>query len=316
VTRVRVSAASAAARTAATGTIVLGDALAVLRGLASGVAALVYLDPPFNTGRTRRRTTLRTTRDEQGDRVGFGGHRYRTEVVETRAYADAYDDYLAFLEPHLVEARRVLRDDGSLFLHLDPRESHYAKVCLDAIFGRDSFQNEIVWAYDFGGRAKRRWPAKHDTLLWYTAHPKRYVFRYGDIDRIPYMAPGLVGPEKARRGKTPTDVWWQTIVSPTGHEKTGYPTQKPLSILDRIVRVHTNPGDLVVDVFAGSGTTGEAAARNGRRFLLADREPEAVRLMARRLARWKPALERHEGGGGRSARAPVEQQAVRSARRG
>jgi site-specific DNA-methyltransferase (adenine-specific) len=297
------------------GTIVLGEALAVLRGLPSGSVALVYLDPPFNTGRTRRRTTLRTTRHERGDRVGFGGHRYRTEVVATRAYEDAYDDYLAFLEPHLAEVRRVLRDDGSLFLHLDPREAHYAKVCLDGIFGRESFQNEIVWAYDFGGRAKRRWPAKHDTILWYTAHPERYVFRYDDIDRIPYLAPGLVGPEKARRGKTPTDVWWQTIVSPTGKEKTGYPTQKPLAILDRIVRVHTNPGDLVADVFAGSGTTGEAAARNGRRFLLADRELEAVRLMAKRLTRWKPKVAGVEAAGGRGARRPVEQQAALRARR-
>jgi site-specific DNA-methyltransferase (adenine-specific) len=279
-----------AAAASPSGTIVHGDALAVLRTLETGSAALVYLDPPFNTGRTQRRTTLRTTRDELGDRTGFGGRRYRSERLETRAYEDAYDDYLEFLEPHLVEARRVLRGDGSLFLHLDPRESHYAKVRLDGIFGRGSFQNEIVWAYDFGGRSRRRWPAKHDTILWYSVDPERFVFRYDDIDRIPYLAPGLVGAEKARRGKTPTDVWWQTIVSPTGREKTGYPTQKPLAILERIVRVHSNPGDLVVDVFAGSGTTGEAAARHGRRFLVGDRELEAVRVMMRRLAPWRPSL--------------------------
>ena len=298
-------------RMKAAGTIVHGNALDVLRELASGSAALVYLDPPFNTGRTRRHTTLRTTRDANGDRTGFGGRRYRSEPGETRAYEDAFDDYLAFLEPHLVEARRVLRDDGSLFLHLDPRESHYAKVRLDGIFGRACFQNEIVWAYDFGGRSRSRWSAKHDTILWYTVHPERYVFRYEDIDRIPYLAPGLVGPEKASRGKTPTDVWWRTIVSPTGREKTGYPTQKPLAILQRIVRVHTNPGDLVIDVFAGSGTTGEAAARLGRRFLLADREAEAIKIMQRRLRAWHPAVERRRSASaGRVARSRVEQSAT------
>jgi site-specific DNA-methyltransferase (adenine-specific) len=272
------------------GAIVHGDALQTLRALPDGVAALVYLDPPFNTGRAQRRRTLRTERDPNGDRAGFGGHRYQSETLAEHRFDDQYDDYVAFLEPHLREVRRVLRHDGSLFLHLDPREAHYAKVRLDALFGRASFQNEIVWAYDYGGRSRRRWPAKHDTILWYAVDPKRYVFRYDDIDRIPYRAPGLVTAEKAALGKVPTDVWWQTIVSPTGSEKTGYPTQKPLAILERIVRVHSNPGDLVVDVFAGSGTTAEAAARSGRRFLVADENPEAIEIMTARLARFRPRL--------------------------
>jgi site-specific DNA-methyltransferase (adenine-specific) len=272
------------------GRIVLGDNLDVLRALPEGVARLVYVDPPFNTGGEQRRLRLRTVRDESGDRRGFKGARYRTEVLGSSAWRDAYDDYLGFLAPRLEEARRVLTADGSLFFHIDPRESHYCKVLLDVLFGRRSFVNEIVWAYDYGGRPRRRWPAKHDTIFWYARDPKRYVFNYDEIDRVPYMAPGLVGPQKAARGKTPTDVWWNTIVSPTGREKTGYPTQKPLRVIERIVRVHSQPGDLVLDFFAGSGTTGEAAACLGRRYLLVDSNPEAVAVMARRLAWDAPEL--------------------------
>jgi site-specific DNA-methyltransferase (adenine-specific) len=264
--------------------IVLGDNLNVLKALPAGTARLIYIDPPFNTGQRRERVTLRTVRDPDGDRSGFQGKRYRSIRSGSFSFADDELDYLAFLEPRLREARRILTADGSLFFHIDCREAHYCKLLLDEIFGRSSFINEIVWAYDYGGRAKDRWPAKHDTIFWYAVDPQDYVFDYAAIDRIPYMAPGLVGPEKAARGKTPTDVWWNTIVSPTGKEKTGYPTQKPLKILERIVKVHSRPGDLVVDFFAGSGTTGEAAARNGRRYLLVDSNPDAVRVMARRLA--------------------------------
>lgn len=264
--------------------IVLGDCLDVLTGLPEGSARLVYLDPPFNTGRVQTRTRLRTVREPAGDRSGFKGERYRTQVLGSRAWNDAYEDYLGFLEPRLTAAHRALAADGSLFFHIDPREAHYCKVLLDELFGRASFLNEIVWAYDYGARSRRRWPAKHDVIFWYARDPAHYVFRYDDIDRIPYLAPDLVSPEKASRGKTPTDVWWQTIVSPTGKEKTGYPTQKPVRILERIVRVHSDPGDLVVDPFAGSGTTGEAAARLGRDYLLVDENPEAVRVMAERLA--------------------------------
>ncbi len=242
-----------------------------------------------------------------GDRTGFGGHRYRTERVHadlpsrTAGYADTFDDLAAFLHPRLLEAHRILSPSGSLFFHIDPREVHYCKVMLDGIFGRDCFQNEIIWAYDYGARARKRWPAKHDNILWYTRSPNLYTFNLELSDRIPYMAPTLVGAEKAARGKTPTDVWWHTIVSPTGREKTGYPTQKPLGILERIIRVHSHPGDLVLDFFAGSGTTGEAAARNGRPFLLIDQNPDAIRIMQLRLAPWlnpaprSPGSDRTEG---------------------
>ena len=276
--------------------IVHGDNLAALRGMEAGSAALIYIDPPFNTGRRQTRPQMKTVRDEAGDRVGFGGQRYRTELVpttagETAGYADRFDDFLGFLRPRLIEAHRVLAATGSLFFHIDPREVHYCKVMLDEIFGRDCFQNEIIWAYDYGARATKRWPAKHDNILWYTRDPERYTFNLDATDRIPYMAPGLVGAEKAARGKTPTDVWWHTIVSPTGKEKTGYATQKPLGILERIVRVHSNPGELVLDFFAGSGTTGEAAAKNGRAFCLVDESAEAIAVMEKRLKKYGPRRE-------------------------
>ena len=268
------------------GRIILSDNLSVLQEIDAGSVDLIYIDPPFNTGRTQHRTSIRVERDEGGDRTGFQGVRYRTEVVGRSGYDDRHDDYLAFLEPRLREAHRVLTHTGSFFLHIDYREAHYCKVLLDEIFGRASFMNEIVWAYDYGARSKRKWPAKHDTIFWYAKDPRAYTFNFDEMDRIPYMAPGLVGKEKAARGKTPTDVWWHTIVSPTGSEKTGYPTQKPLGVLERIVKVHSNPGDTVLDFFAGSGTAGEAAARNGRRFILIDSNPEAARVMSIRLARF------------------------------
>ena len=265
--------------------IIRGENLAVLRTLPAESVELIYVDPPFNTGRRQVRPRMKTIRDEAGDRTGFGGARYRTERSEQslEGYADQFDDFLGFLRPRLEEAHRILTPHGSLFFHIDPREVHYCKVLLDQIFGRACFQNEIIWAYDYGARATKRWPAKHDNILWYTRHPEQYTFELGETDRIPYMAPKLVGPEKAARGKTPTDVWWHTIVSPTGKEKTGYATQKPLGILERIVRVHSRPGDRMLDFFAGSGTTGLAARRNGRSFILVDESTEAIAVMEKRL---------------------------------
>lgn len=268
--------------------IVLGDNLEFLASAPDNDYHLIYIDPPFNTGRPQNLARLRTVADPDGDRVGFGGRAYRTETGEVRSYRDRFEDYMGFLEPRLREARRVLREDGSFFLHIDYREAHYAKVALDSIFGRDCFMNEIIWAYDYGGRPKNRWPAKHDSIFWYAADPGRYAFNFEEMDRIPYMAPGLVTREKARRGKTPTDVWWHTIVPTNGAERTGYPTQKPLGVMNRIIKVHSRPGERVLDFFAGSGTTGEAAARHGRTFTLVDDNPEAAQVMAERLAFCSP----------------------------
>lgn len=261
----------------------LSDNLPLLRRLPDDCVPLIYIDPPFNTGGRQSRTQVEVERDENGDRTGFGGNRYRTREVISRAWEDNFDDYLGFLEPRLREAHRVLSADGSLYFHIDYREVHYCKVLLDAIFGRDCFLNEIIWAYDYGGRSKTRWPAKHDNILLYVKDPGNYVFNRDEVDRIPYMAPGLVSAEKAARGKFPTDTWWHTIVSPTGKEKTGYPTQKPLGILRRIVAASSRPGDLVLDFFAGSGTTGAAALELGRHFCLVDSNPEALEVMRERF---------------------------------
>lgn len=266
-----------------------GDNLQLISEWPSASFDMIYIDPPFNTGRKQARTQLKTVRDDNGDREGYKGLRYRSVQIGTKAFGDSFDDYLTFLAPRLEEAHRLLKSDGSFFLHLDYREVHYAKVLLDTIFGRDSFINEIIWAYDYGARSKRKWSAKHDNILWYAKDPENYTYRYDDIDRIPYMAPGLVTKEKAERGKTPTDTWWHTIVSPNGKEKTGYPTQKPLGVINRLIRVHTNPGDRVLDFFAGSGTIGEAAIRQRRSAVLVDSNDEAMAVMADRLGFAQPA---------------------------
>jgi site-specific DNA-methyltransferase (adenine-specific) len=264
--------------------IIEGDNLAALRSLPDASIPLIYIDPPFNTGKVQAQTRVKTIRDDDGDRVGFQGHRYLTTKLATRAYDDAWDDYLAFIEPRLIEAYRLLTPTGALYLHIDYREAHYCKILLDGIFGRESFINEIIWAYDYGARTTKRWPAKHDTIFFYAKDPGHYTFNAEAVDREPYMAPGLVGPEKAARGKFPTDVWWHTIVSPGGKERTGYPTQKPLGVLRRIIAASSNPGETVLDFFAGSGTTGAAAHELGRDFILIDRNPEAIAVMRDRFA--------------------------------
>ena len=265
-----------------------GDNLSILQQhIADESVNLIYIDPPFNTGKLQKRTEIAVEQAIQGDRVGFQGKTYRTHKGKTTHYTDKFessDAYLQFLRPRFEEAYRVLHPHGSFFLHIDYREVHYCKVMLDDIFGRASFMNEIIWSYDFGGRPKTRWPAKHDNILWYAKTPKHYTFNFNEMDRIPYMAPGLVGKEKAARGKTPTDVWWHTIVATNGSEKTGYPTQKPLGILNRIVKVHSAPGDSLLDFFAGSGTLGVAAALHGRSSILVDNNIPAIKIIMERLA--------------------------------
>jgi site-specific DNA-methyltransferase (adenine-specific) len=269
--------------------VLLGDNLDLMPAFAGESFQLVYLDPPFNTGSTRRRRTLATVAAPDGDRAGFGGRRYASRLLSESSYRDAFDDYLGFLEPRLREVRRLLDPTGTLYFHIDYREAHYVKLFLDELFGRDCFLNEIVWAYDYGARARRRWPAKHDTILVYVKDRGRYWFDAETVEREPYMAPGLVTPEKAARGKLPTDVWWHTIVSPTGREKTGYPTQKPEGILRRIVDASSRPGDWCLDPFAGSGTLGAVARKLGRHFVLMDSSAEAVQIARARLETTKAA---------------------------
>jgi site-specific DNA-methyltransferase (adenine-specific) len=263
--------------------VVAGDNLDVLRALPDGCANLIYIDPPFNTGKVQTRRNVQAVRSATG-RTGFHGATYRLVDLGSRAFSDRFDDFLGFLAPRLEEARRVLAADGTLYFHIDYREVHYCKVLLDDIFGRASFLNEVIWAYDYGARSRSKWPAKHDNILVYAKDPRRYTFNVDAIDRIPYLAPKLVGAVKAARGKLPTDTWWHTIVPTNSREKMGYPTQKPLGILRRIVTAASRPGDLVLDFFAGSGTAGAAALELGRRFLLVDDNPQAIAVMRRRFA--------------------------------
>jgi site-specific DNA-methyltransferase (adenine-specific) len=263
--------------------VYFSDNLKALSETPSESVDLIYIDPPFNTGRIQSRKRFRTVQDESGDRVGFAGRTYKSEVLSENGYLDSFDDYTAFLRPRLQEAWRVLKPDGSLYFHIDYREVHYCKVMLDQIFGRENFLNEIIWAYDYGGRAKDRWPAKHDDILYYVKDRQNYTFNREAIDRIPYMAPGLVSKEKVAKGKLPTDTWWHTIVGTNSKEKTGYPTQKPLAIIERILAASSNPGELVLDFFAGSGTTGAACLKLGRHFILVDNNPQSIEVMKKRF---------------------------------
>jgi site-specific DNA-methyltransferase (adenine-specific) len=263
--------------------ILLGESLELLPRFAGESFQLIYLDPPFNTGRAQSRKTLQTVADEHGDRTGFQGRRFKTKLLAESSYRDTFEDYLAFIAPHMEQARRLLAREGTLYFHIDYRESHHCKLLLDEIFGRECFLNEIVWAYDYGARSKRRWPAKHDTIFVYVKDPSGYFFDSEHVDREPYMAPGLVTSEKVARGKLPTDVWWHTIVPTNGREKTGYPTQKPEGIVRRMVQASTRPGDWCLDFFAGSGTLGAVAAKLGRRYVLIDSNPQAVEVMRARL---------------------------------
>ena len=263
--------------------VYLGENLTVLGSIPDECVQLIYIDPPFNTGRQQQRSKVTTRKSESGDRLGFRGERYETVKSRVFSYDDQFLNYWGFLEPRIEEAFRVLKPSGTLYLHLDYREAHYAKVLLDSLFGPDSFLNEIIWAYDYGGKSKSRWPSKHDTILVYVKDPASYYFDSEAVDREPYMAPGLVTPEKVEKGKLPTDVWWHTIVSPTGKEKTGYPTQKPIGILRRIIQASSKEGDTVLDFFAGSGTTGFVAYELGRKFILVDQNPESIEVIKNRL---------------------------------
>ncbi|MFA9400566.1 MAG: site-specific DNA-methyltransferase [Acidobacteriota bacterium] len=264
--------------------ILLGENLDLLAGMPDGAFRLIYADPPFNTGRSQEKRSVATVADGEGDRTGFGGRRYRTELLQRSSYRDSFDDYLGFLAPRLEHAHRLLDPAGTLYFHIDYREAHYCKLLLDEIFGRDNFLNEIIWAYDYGARSKSRWPAKHDTILVYARDRDQVFFDSEEVDREPYMAPGLVTPEKAERGKLPTDVWWHTIVPTNGSEKTGYPSQKPEGVIRRMVQASSRPGDWCLDFFCGSGTLGAVAARLGRSYVMVDSNPEAIEIARKRLA--------------------------------
>ncbi len=263
-----------------------GDNLLVMKNLPDESFTVCYLDPPFNTGRKQTRISSKSTANHLSSRKGFGDRTYDFRIESVTSYDDQFEDYWRFLAPRLIEAWRLLTENGTMYLHLDWRESHYAKVAMDQLFGRENFLNEIIWAYDYGAKSKRKWPTKHDTILVYAKKKGNHIFNNEEIDREPYMAPNLVGPAKAAKGKLPTDVWWHTIVSPTGREKTGYATQKPLGILRRVITASSKPGNWILDPFGGSGTTGHAAGELGRKFVLIDSNQEALRIMTKRLSHY------------------------------
>ena len=271
-------------------TLCKGNNMKLLSKLEDNSIDLIYIDPPFNTGKVIKRDNYKSKIDKEGSTIGFSGNSYDLTKVSSNSYNDKFDNFLDFLKPRLIESYRILKPNGSLYLHIDYREVHYTKILLDQIFGRDSFINEIIWAYDYGARAKKRWPAKHDNILFYAKDPKSFTFNSELLDREPYLAPGLVTKEKAALGKLPTDVWWHTIVSPTGKEKTGYPSQKPEAILRRIITASSNPGDLVLDYFAGSGTTGAVAAKLGRKFILIDDNMQSIEIIKDRLNTILPSI--------------------------
>ena len=263
--------------------VITGDNATILSRLPDAAFDLIYVDPPFNTGRVQARHTLDVSADARGDRVGFGGRRYTSRLLQTLSFQDAFADYLTFLEPRLSRARELLAVHGTLYFHIDYREAHYCKLLLDEVFGRDAFLNELIWTYDYGAKPRRRWPAKHDTILVYVRTPGAHHFDADAVEREPYMAPGLVSAEKAARGKRPTDVWFHTIVPTNGREKTGYPTQKPEGVLRRMVAASSRPGGWCLDPFAGSGTLGAVCRQLGRRFVLIDSNPVAIEVMRERL---------------------------------
>lgn len=268
--------------------IIHGDCLEELGKLPDKFVKMIYIDPPFNTGKTQKRNRIKVTKssEEKSDRTGFGGTNYTSQLIDSPTYEDSYDDFESFLMERIKASLHTLTEDGSIFIHLDQREVHYVKVAMDKLIGRDKFMGSLVWSYDFGARSKTKWPNKHDDILWYSMNPKNYVFNYDQMLRVPYMAPELVGPEKAAIGKTETDVIWNTIVPTNGKEKTGYPTQKPIALINRFMKIHTNPGDTVMDFFAGSGTLGESAAIHDRKFVLIDESKDAVQIMKDRLKKW------------------------------
>lgn len=266
--------------------VILGDSIDVLKTLPDQFCNLIYIDPPFNTGNVQQRKRVKVTQDANGKRKGFANKSYNETKVDSASYADSFNDYIEFLMSRIKESMRCLKQDGSIFIHLDYREVHYIKVEMDKLLGRDHFMNEIIWSYDYGGRSKSKWSVKHNTILWYANNPKNYTFNFDKMDRIPYLTPGLVGPEKAAIGKTPTDVWWHTIVPTNSLQKTGYPTQKPLGILNRFIKVHSNEGDYVMDFFGGSGTTAESAALHERKFVTIDSSQDAINVMNKRLERF------------------------------
>lgn len=257
------------------GRIIRADNLTFMARLPGQCCDLIYVDPPFCTGKERTR--------------GDGRHKFADH------WPGGLKAYLDFLQPRLEQMHRILKPAGSLYVHLDWRAVHYVKVLLDDIFGEGQFLNEIIWSYRTGGLSKRWFARKHDTILLYARQAGKHKFKV--LRAGAFRTDGMNFDEQGRPykqtragrlyfhpdGPALTDVWEIPFLSTVSLERTGYPTQKPEALLERIIEASSEPGDLVADFFCGSGTTAAVAKRLGRRWLTCDISPEAVRMARKRV---------------------------------
>lgn len=274
-----------------------GDNLGVLRGFDAGSVDLIYLDPPFNSKRLYVGTKGSAaagasfkdiwTLDDVGAWQTELGDSDLTDYLRTiaRAHSEPMMAYTIYMTLRIIELRRVLKETGALYLHCDPTASHYLKIVLDIVFGKDAFRNEIIWSYRTGGVSKKHWARKHDVILFY-AKPK---YQHNPMQERIYYDKAFFTSKVDKTGKHYADVYlrdvWEDIkpLLNLSKERTGYPTQKPVALLERIITASSQEGDIVLDPFCGGGTTCEAAAKLGRRWIGIDIEPRARELLAERL---------------------------------
>ena len=290
-------------------TLYCGDNLEFLRGINSGTVNLIATDPPFNTGKDFGEYNDKWHWNE-GEAAELADKHSKASIIVQAAqsvYGDEMAAFLCFLAFRLIEMRRVLADNGSIYLHCDPTANSYVKCLLDAIFGFSNFRNEIIWCYSGpGSPGMHQFNRKHDTILWYSKSSK-WIFNVDTI-RIPHKQLNGSGPggiiydpltpklrdEYLRLGKVP-ETWW-TEFSPVGRlkrELMGYPTQKPVLLYERIIKASSNPGDLVLDPFCGSGTTLVAAERLGRHWIGADINSSVYALVKGRMEKNHLRLDRN-----------------------
>lgn len=287
-------------------TIFEGDNLPVLRGMETASVDLIYLDPPFNSNRTYEtpigsEVAGATFRDPWSlDNLDQKWHNdiadqnltlYRAIEVSEHTHSASMKAYLIMIAVRIIEMKRILKPTGSIYLHCDPTVSHYLKMIMDGIFGVENFKNEIVWHYTGGGRSKTSFSRKHDIIFFYTRSKSDHCFNVDSI-RVPYKETsgyaksGIISKVGKRylpnpKGTPVGDVWDISIIN--SKERLGYPTQKPLVLLERIVAASSNQGDLVLDPFCGCATTCVAAENLGRHWIGIDISPKAVELVRERL---------------------------------
>ena len=293
-------------------TLYTSDNLYVLLGLDSGLVDLIYLDPPFNSKRTysapvgskaagasfKDMWTWKDVDEHNLDSLAVS-HPDLTKFIAGAGeiHGKPMMAYLTYMSQRVVEMRRVLKDTGSFYLHCDPTAGHYLKIMLDGIFGKKNFIAEIIWSYAWGVRTTRRWNRKHDVILMY-AKSRIFTFNYSAVmekrreevlRRLEFgSASATMAADRGKSGDRtmalPTDVWYIPTLNAMSKERTGYPTQKPLDLLKRIVLASSNEGDVVMDPFCGCATTCVAAQQLGRKWIGIDVEEQARNVLIRRLS--------------------------------